>query len=301
MVSCVFAGLGFVSSQFVFSFSLGAGMVPWFPLFDGLGFVSVQFVFSFPLGAGIVSLGAGIVPLGAGIVSLGAGIVPLDEGTVVVLLVQLVEGVVSLVAGMVVLLVLQGKRYTGIVNMISRHLWVWFVEVVLEEVLLTPGLEEFCIVLLEDVTLALLQLVPLMVSLVDPSGAGTVLVVSLVDPSGAGTVLFQETVVVFTTVVFSEIVVFTNVVFSEVVVVLEQAVVLEEDDTFEEDTFEEDTFEEDSFEEDTLGQGTSELDVVLEEDDTFEEDASVHVSFTMRAREGWHNVASYSVPIKALR
>jgi len=138
----------------------------------------------------------------------------------------------------------------------------------------------------------------------------------LVDPSGAGTVLFQETVVVFTTVVFSEIVVFTNVVFSEVVVVLEQAVVLEEDDTFEEDTFEEDTFEEDtfeedtfeedSFEEDTLGQGTSELDVpfeavVLEEDDTFEEDASVHVSFTMRAREGWHNVASYSVPIKALR
>jgi hypothetical protein len=198
---------------------------------------------------------------------------------------------------MVVLLVLQGKRYTGIVNMISRHLWVWFVEVVLEEVLLPPGLEEFCIVLLEDVTLALLQLVPLMVSLVDPSGAGTVLVVSLVDPSGAGTgtVLFQESIVEFTSVVFSDIVVFTNVVFSVVVVVLELAVVLEEEDTFEED----------SFEEDTLGQGT-ELEVpfeavVLEEDDTFEEDASEHVSFTMRAREGWHNVALYSVPIKALR
>jgi len=203
------AGLRFV---FVF-FSLGAGMVsyvvdppvPWFPIFAWLGFVSEQFVFSFSLGAGIVSLGAGIVSLGAGTVTLGAGIVSLGAGTVtlgagivslgagtvtlgagivslgagtvslgagivtlvVVLLVQLVEGVVSLVAGMVVLLVLQEKRYTGIVNMISRHLWVWFVEVVL----------------LEDVTLALLQLVPLMVS--------------LVDPSGAGTVLFEETVVVF--------------------------------------------------------------------------------------------------------
>jgi len=202
------------------------------------------------------------------------------------------------------------------VNTISRHLWVWFVEVVLEEVLLTPGLEEFCTVELEDVTLA--QLVPLTVSLVDPSGAGTgtVLLVSLVDPSGAGTgtVLFQETVVVFTTVVFSEIVVFTTVVFSEVIVVLVQAVVLVEEvsfevdsfeeDTFEDDTFEEDTFEEDSFEEDTLGQGTSDVPfeaVVLEEDDTFEEDDSEHVSFTMRAREGWHNVALYSVPIKALR
>jgi len=201
-------------------------MVPWFPIFAGLGFVSVQFVFSFSLGAGIVSLGtgtvslgtgtvslgagtvslgagtvslgAGIVSLGAGIVSLGAGIVSLGAGMVVVLLVQLVEGVVSLVAGMVVLLVLQEKRYTGIVNMISRHLWVWFVEVILEEVLLTPGLEEFCIVLLEDVTLALLQLVPLMVS--------------LVDPSGAGTALFEETVVVFTSVVFSEVVVVSDVV-----------------------------------------------------------------------------------------
>jgi hypothetical protein len=88
--------------------------------------------------------------------------------------------------------------------------------------------------------------------------------------------------------------------------------VLEEEYTFEEDSFEEDTFEEDTFEEDTLGEGTSEHDVpfeavVLEEDDTFEgddtfeEDASEHVPFTMRAREGMHNVALYSVPIKALR
>jgi len=148
---------------------------PWFPIFAGLGFVSVQFVFSFSEGAGIFPLDEGTVPLDEGTVSLDEGTVPLDEGTVVVELVQLVEGVVSLVEGMVVLLVLQEKRYTGIVNMISRHLWVWFVEVMLEEVLLTAGLEEFCIVLLEYVTLVLLQLVPLMVSLVDPSGAGTVL------------------------------------------------------------------------------------------------------------------------------
>jgi len=183
MVSCVlvdppFAGLGFVSEQFVFSFSLGAGTVS-----PGAGTVLP--------GAGTVLPGAGTVSPGAGTVLPGAGTVSPGAGTV-----SLGAGIGPLVAGMVVLLVLQKKRYTGIENMISRHLWVWFVEVMLEEVLLTAGLEEFCIVLL-------VQLVPLMVS--------------LVDPSGAGTVLFEETVVVFTNVVFSEVVVFSE----DVVVSLE--------------------------------------------------------------------------------
>jgi len=112
----------------------------------------------------------------------------------VVFVVQFVNGMVPLVEGMVSLavgiVVLQGNRYTGIVNMISEFFWVWLVEVT---VLLTAGLEAFCIVLLEEVTLALLQLVPLMVS--------------LVVPSGAGTVLFEVTVVMFTNVVFSVVVV----------------------------------------------------------------------------------------------
>jgi len=270
--------------------SLDAGTVPWFAL--GAGMVSldagtvplgagmvpllemvvfVQFVNGMvPLDAGMVSLDAGTVPLDAGMVPLlemvvfvqfingmvplVAGMVPLDAGMVpllemvvfvqfVVLFVLLVEGMVSLAVGIVVL---QGNRYTGIVNMISEYLWVWLVEVMLEEVLLTAGLEAFCIVLLEEVT--------------------------LVVPSGAGTVLFE---------------VFANVLFSVVVVVFEEDTFEEDtfvEDTFVEDTFEEDTFEEDTFEEDTFGEGTSE-----------------HVSFTMRAREGSHNVALYSLPIKALR
>jgi hypothetical protein len=170
-------------------------------LFAGTGTVSLF------AGTGTVSLFAGTVPLLEmvvfvvqfvnGMVSLvaGTGTVSLFAGT----------GTVSLVAGMVVLfvllvegmvllaVVLQGIRYTEIVNMISEYLWVWFVAVMLEEVLFTAGLEAFCIVLLEEVTLALLQLVPLMVS--------------LVVPSGAGTVLFEVPVVMFTNVVFSVVVV----------------------------------------------------------------------------------------------
>jgi len=69
-----------------------------------------------------------------------------------------------------------------------------------------------------------------------------------------------------------------------VVSVTETEVFFAQSSAFGEDTFEEDTFEEDTFEEDTFGEGTSE-----------------HVSFTMRAREGSHNVALYSLPIKALR
>jgi len=254
------------------SFVLLGPLLPWFTMVSGLGVVSVQFVFSFPLGAGIVPLDEGMVVLVEGVVSLVAGMVVLVEGVVSLVagMVVLVGGVVSLVAGMVVLLVLQEIMYTGIVNMISRHLWVWFVEVMLDEVLLTAGLEEFCKVLLEDVTLALLQLVPLMVS--------------LVDPSGAGTVLFEETVVVFTHVEFSVVVVLENPF---------EVVVLEED-SFEEDTFEEDSFEEVTFEEVTFEEVTfeevSEHAVSFEEDDTFDEDP-VHVPFTMRAREGSHNVA----------
>jgi hypothetical protein len=260
-----------------------------------------------PLDAGMVSLGAGTVPLGAGMVPLGAGMVPLDAGMVVfvqfvngmvpldagmvpldagmVVFVQFVNGMVPLVAGMVELfegmvslaVVLQGNRYTGIVNMISEYLWVWLVEVMLEEVLLAPaGLEAFCIVLLEEVTLALLQLVPLMVS--------------LVVPSGAGTVLFEVTVVMFTNVLFSEIVLGEGAGLVPFVVSVTETVLFAQSSAFGEDTFEEDTFGEDTFEEDTfqedIGEGTSEHG---------------RVSFTMRAREGSHNVALYSLPIKALR
>jgi hypothetical protein len=222
-----------------------------------------------------------------------------------VVFVQFVNGMVPLVAGMVELfegmvslaVVLQGNRYTGIVNMISEYLWVWLVEVMLEEVLLAPaGLEAFCIVLLEEVTLALLQLVPLMVS--------------LVVPSGAGTVLFEVTVVMFTNVLFSEIVLGEGAGLVPFVVSVTETVLFAQSSAFGEDTFEEDTFEEDTFQED-IGEGTSFEEDTFEEDtfeeDTFQEDigegTSEHgrVSFTMRAREGSHNVALYSLPIKALR